>query len=386
MSRLVVLCGFRGGRSNDRLERTGPAGVSILRGEMSLLRRRDFLLIFGAFALSALGDYVALITLTLRVQETTGSGWAVAALLGVGLAVTQPALFALLPRAVGEDRTTQANAFLEVARWGGAAAGPVLAAVLSQAFGAGSTLLANAGTFVAVAVLVSMLRVRRRPEPQPEGAPAPRGQAREGLVFIAREPLLRLVVPMVGLMVVFAAADNVAEVFFAKDVLSAGDTGYGVLVTTWTIGMVMGSTAAGRFLTPAQLAPAVVILPIIGGAAVVVAATGAIYPLAVAMFLVGGFANGVELVGMRSLLHRRVPDRLRGRAFSLYFGMVQAAQIVALGVSGGLVEAAGARMTMVIAGAGTAAVGVVGTFLFARIPSGERRTTEPASVPPWVPA
>src|ERR671918_511280 len=196
MSRLVVLCGFRGGRPNDRLERTGPAGVSILRGEMSLLRRRDFLLIFGAFALSALGDYVALITLTLRVQETTGSGWAVAALLltglvppvllapvagllvdrletvrvlvvtallqaavaaamaltpevfptlglsfllGVGLAVTQPALFALLPRAVGEDRTTQANAFLEVARWGGAAAGPVLAAVLSQTFGAGSS-------------------------------------------------------------------------------------------------------------------------------------------------------------------------------------------------------------------------------------------------------
>jgi hypothetical protein len=59
---------------------------------------------------------------------------------------------------------------------------------------------------------------------------------------------------------------------------------------------------------------------------------------------------------------------------------------VALGVSGGLVEAAGARMTMVIAGAGTAAVGVVGAFLYARIPSGERRTTEPAPVPPWVPA
>src|ERR687892_593504 len=367
-SRLVVLRGFRGGRPNDRLERTGPAGVSILWGEMSLLRRRDFLLIFGAFALSALGDHVALITLTLRVHETTGSGWAVAALLLTGL--VPPVLLAPVAGLLVDRLET----------------GPVLAAVLSQAFGAGSTLLANAGTFVAVAVLVSMLRVRRRPEPQPEGAPAPRGQAREGLVFIAREPLLRLVVPMVGLMVVFAAADNVAEVFFAKDVLSAGDTGYGVLITTWTIGMVMGSTAAGRFLTPAQLAPAVGVPPLIRGAAAGLAAAGGIYPFGVALFLVGGFANGVELVGMRSLLHRRVPDRLRGRAFSLYFGMVQAAQIVALGVSGGLVEAAGARMTMVIAGAGTAAVGVVGTFLFARIPSGERRTTEPASVPPWVPA
>src|ERR671918_264892 len=395
MSRLVVLCGFRGGRPNDRLERTGPAGVSILRGEMSLLRRRDFLLIFGAFALSALGDYVALITLTLRVQETTGSGWAVAALLLTGL--VPPVLLApvagLLVDRLETVRVLVVTALLQAAVAAAMALTPEVFPTLRLSFllGVGlavtqPALFANAGTFVAVAVLVSMLRVPRRPEPQPEGAPAPRGQAREGLVFIAREPLLRLVVPMVGLMVVFAAADNVAEVFFAKDVLSAGDTGYGVLITTWTIGMVMGSTAAGRFLTPAQLAPAVVILPIIGGAAVVVAATGAIYPLAVAMFLVGGFANGVELVGMRSLLHRRVPDRLRGRAFSLYFGMVQAAQIVALGVSGGLVEAAGARMTMVIAGAGTAAVGVVGAFLYARIPSGERRTTEPAPVPPWVPA
>ena len=52
---------------------------------MSLLRRRDFLLIFVAFALSQLGDYLALITLTLRIEEITGSGWAVAALLLTGL-------------------------------------------------------------------------------------------------------------------------------------------------------------------------------------------------------------------------------------------------------------------------------------------------------------
>ena len=410
---------------------------------MSLFGRRDFLLIFVAFALSALGDYIALITLTLRIQETTGSGWAVAGLLltglvppvllaplagllvdrletvrvlvvtallqavvagtlaftpdvfptlglsfllGTGLAVTQPALFALLPRAVGEERTTQANAFLEVARWGGAAAGPVLAAVMTQTFGAGSTLLANAATFLAVAALVSLLRVRRRPEPHEEEAPTRTGRARQGMAFLARDPLLRVIVPMVGLMVVFAAADNVAEVFFAKDVLRAGDTGYGVLVTTWTIGMVIGSTAAGRFLRPSRLATAVVVLPIVGGGAVVLAAAAAIYPLAVAMFLVGGFANGVELVGMRSLLHQRVPDRLRGRAFAAYYGVVQAAQILAMGASGGLVELAGPRMTMVLAGMGTAVVGLIGTALYIRIPAGERRAREPTRVQPWVPA
>jgi MFS family permease len=124
----------------------------------------------------------------------------------------------------------------------------------------------------------------------------------------------------------------------------------------------------------------------VGGGAVVLAAGAAIYPLAVAMFLVGGFANGVELVGMRSLLHRRVPDRLRGRAFAAYYGMVQAAQILAMGASGGLVEAAGPRMTMVLAGLGTVAVGLIGSLLYVRIPSSERRVRGVAPAEPWVPA
>jgi MFS family permease len=92
------------------------------------------------------------------------------------------------------------------------------------------------------------------------------------------------------------------------------------------------------------------------------------------MFLVGGFANGIELVAVRSLLHRRVPDRLRGRAFAAYYGMIQAAQILALGVGGGfLVELLGSRLTMVVAGGGTALVGLVGLALYARVPSAEKR-------------
>jgi MFS family permease len=411
---------------------------------MSLLRRRDFRLIFVAFALSHLGDYLALITLTLRIETLTDSGWAVAALLltglvppvlfapavgllvdrvetvrvlviaalvqtaaaaalafttgvlpilalsfvlGAGVAVTQPALFALLPRAVGEDRVTQGNAYLEVARWGGAALGPVLAATITAAFGAPTTLLANAGTFLLVAGLVPLLRIRRPPQaPVSEEAPGT-GGAREGIRWLARDPLLRLLVPVLGVMIVFAAADNVAEVFFAKDVLGAGATGYGVLITTWTVGMVVGSTGAGRWARPQVLAGVVLIGAIVGGAAVAVAAASAMFPIAAGMFFVGGVANGVELVAMRSLLHHRVPDRLRGRAFAAYYGMVQAAQIIALALSGGLVEGLGARMTMLYAGIGTAAVGVLGGLLYVRIPVRKRRTVEaPATTKPWVPA
>jgi MFS family permease len=395
---------------------------------MSLFARRDFLLIFAAFALSSFGDFLALTTLTLR-MEKTGSGWAVALLLlasllppvllspfagllvdrvetvrvlvvtalfqamvasalafaggvgptiglafllGAGIAPTQPALFALLPRAVGEDRTTQANAYLEVARWGGAALGPILAALLVVRIGSRGTLLINAGTFLCVAALGPLLKVRRSPDPLPEGAAKPRGEARAGIRHLLSDPLLRAVIPLIGVLVIFAAADNVAEVFFAVRVLDAGQTGYGVMVATWTVGMVLGSVA-GRWLRPGWLAPTVPLFAVVGGGAVAVAAALAFFPIVVLMFLIGGLANGIELVAVRSLLHKRVPDRLRGRAFAAYYGMIQAAQIIALGVSGGLVELAGSRLTMVLAGSGTALVGIVGLILYARVPAEEKQ-------------
>ncbi|MGH2711167.1 MAG: MFS transporter [Actinomycetota bacterium] len=397
---------------------------------MTLFARRDFLLIFLAFGLSSFGDYLALTTLTLR-MEATGSGWNVAFLmlasllppvvlaplagwlvdrletvrvlvvtallqavvaaalaastgvvpilglaflLGAGIAPTQPALFALLPRAVGEERTTQANAYLEVARWGGAALGPILAAVLVASIGNRATLLVNAATFLLVAALGPLLKVRRPPEPVPEGAEKQRGEARAGIRHLLSDPLLRAVIPLIGVLVVFAAADNVAEVFFAVDVLDAGETGYGVLVATWTVGMVLGSIA-GRWLRPGWLAPTVPLFAVVGGGAVALAAALAFFPVVILMFLIGGLANGIELVAVRSLLHKRVPDRLRGRAFAAYYGMIQAAQIVALGASGGLVELAGSRLTMLLAGCGTALVGVVGLILYARVPAEEKQVS-----------
>ena len=51
-------------------------------------------------------------------------------------------------------------------------------------------------------------------------------------------------------------ASATAEVFFAKDVLHAGDTGYGVLMTLWTLGMVIGSTLVASRVPAAAYATA----------------------------------------------------------------------------------------------------------------------------------
>ncbi|HZA27895.1 MAG TPA: MFS transporter [Actinomycetota bacterium] len=391
---------------------------------MGLLGRRDFTLIFASYGLSALGDYLALVTLTLKVQELTGSGWAVAALLlaghlplvlfapaaglivdrfetvkllsvvsvlqalvmaalafadsvpamlglvfllGLGVAVTQPGLLVLIPRVAPEGQTIQANALLEIARWGGIPLGALLGGAFTAAMGARSTLLIDAGTFLVVAVAVLFLSVSRPPVRQ-ASAEANGKQARQGIAFIWNDPVLRLVVGVLGAMVAFAAMDNVAEVFFAKGVLRAGRLGYGGLVGAWTLGIAVGAIITGRAVKESRVAPSILLGAIVGGAAVMVAAGFPSLPLALTMFAVGGIANGVDLVAMRSLIHQRVPDELQGRVFSAYYAAVNLGQIVALSAGGALLELLGARGSMLIAGAGALAVGAIGLLRYARLP------------------
>jgi MFS family permease len=387
-----------------------------------LLRIRDFRLILTAYGTTHLGDDLAIVALTIRVQELTGSGLAVSALLiaellprllfaplggliidrletvrvlvvasiiqaglaaslafvealpgllvlsfllGTAAAVTNPALFALVPLAAGEERVPEANARLELARYAGGAVGPLLAGVLSARLGTRFALLVDAGTFLVIAGCAAALRLRRAAAPLGEGEAPPR--AREGIAFIRGDPVLQLTFVVLALSVVFAAIDNVAEVFFAKDVLRAGDIGYGALLTAWILGMIVGATLTARRIRPGGLGGAIPLAAVVGGGAVAVAAALPALPLALAMFVVGGAANGLENAGMRTLMHRRTPEHLRGRVFAAYAGLLSGAQIAALGMGGVLVAVAGARGSLLVAGAGSVLVGAIGFLWYLRV-------------------
>jgi MFS family permease len=408
---------------------------------MSLLARRDFRLILLSYGVSAFGDYLALVTLTLKVQETTGSGWAVSGLLlagllpavalatvagylvdrvetvkllvvthliqtavivalaftdhlalilllslllGAGVALTQPGLLVLVPRTVGRGEATRANAMLEVARWAGTPLGAALGGGLTAAVGHRLTLFGDAVTFAAVALCLLALKVRHAGTPR-AAVESRSEERRRGIDFIARDRLLRLTVVLLGVMVLFAGIDNVAEVFFAKNVLGAGDLGYGLLVGAWTLGIAAGALLTGRAGLE-RLPPALFVASVAGGAAVGLAAGYPIVGLALAMFLVGGMANGVELVAMRSLIHHRVPDALRGRVFAAYYGLINASQITALGLGAVLLELAGARGSLLVAGTGATVVGLIGLWRYRALPADDRGTGEPAAIPSTPPA
>jgi MFS family permease len=173
--------------------------------------------------------------------------------------------------------------------------------------------------------------------------------------------------------VVFAVMDNVALVFFAKDTLETGDSGYGILVSAWTAGMVAGIFLVARRLRTQSLAPGVILADATTGVAVLTAAAWPVFPFAIGLFVVGGAGNGIGNVARRSLIHHRTPDRLHGRVFAANAALLSSGQIAAVALGGIFVEAIGPRVTLLVAGAGTVAVSIFGLVAYASLPAAVKR-------------
>jgi MFS family permease len=371
---------------------------------------RDLRLLAGAAGVSALGDFMAVFPLILHVQQRTGSAFAVSALifalwgpvvlaaglagaivdrfenrtlllavslaqavvvagmvvasdslpallglmmlLGLGVAVSQSAEFALVPAAAGRGDTARANGLVETARSIGFTAGPLVGGALGSAGLLKLALALDAISFAIVAVAALLLRARRRPDT------TVRVRARAGFAFLAAQR--ELAIPIGGAVAALAifSMSATAEPFFVTDVLGAGSLAYGVLLTCWTVGMAAGSAGLAHRVPHRYLAAAGLGAVVLQGVGI---AGGALSPVlwsALIGFAFGGTAHGVKNVLLRTLIHERVPEALRGRAFAAYNGARNGAELAALALGGLVVGAFGARAALLAAGLGPAAIGI----------------------------
>lgn len=383
-------------------------------------RSRDSSLLIAAVGVSALGDFLVWIPLTLHLERTTGSGLAVAglmiclwapavllapvaglladrietrkllvagsilqaavaaslalvldsvaatlaltALLGTGIAITQPAEFTLVPAVARGQDLRAVNGAVESARYAGMTAGPVLGGLLAAAGGTSIALVVNAATFAFVAAAAALLRTRRPPV---AGTHA-RASASDGVRHLFRDRTLALALSVVLVSLLFMSAAITAEVFFLKGDLGVGDALYGVLFSSWTVGMVAGALVVTRRV-PSRAVAAVVLL------AVAVQGIGLALPTAwvaagfvAAAWFVGGAAHGVKNTLVRTLIQERVPADLHGRAFAAYNGLRNGAELAALASGGALVALLGARPTLALAGALPVLAALSGLVAFSR--------------------
>ena len=292
------------------------------------------------------------------------------ALLGAGVAISSPAEFALVPAAAGEERVAAANGQVEAARGLGATAGPLLGGVLAAAGWTEAGLLVNAASFAAVALAAVALHARRAPS---GGRVHAREHGGRAVLFGDRTLAITLGASFVALL--FFTISVAAEVFFVSDVLKAGPAVYGLLMTGWTLGMVGGAVGLARRVPQAALATAALVCVAAQGAGLLGAALGATVLLSLAGFLAGGLAHGAKNVLLRTLIHERVPEASRGRAYATYNALRNGAELGALSAGGVLVGLAGAQTALAVSGAIPLTIGLVALAVLARrVPATIRRT------------
>lgn len=287
---------------------------------------------------------------------------ALAALLGSGIAIAQAAEFALVPL-VGGRRSLQAtNGMVETARALGFAFGPVCGSVLVATGGTAAAMLVDAASFVVVGGAALALGVRRRPEAHEAGE---RRRARDGIAFLFDDRLVALMVVVVFVSLLFMSASIPADLVYVQDVLGVEDIGIGIVLSGWTLGMLVGSNVVARRVSLAGLAAAAMVGVTVQGLGKFVAPFWLAFGFMIATYFVGGIGHGLKNVTSRTLIHARVaPDR-HGRAFAAWNGVRNAAELAALAAGGLLVGAFGPRPTLWLAGGLSALAGIVGLAVLA---------------------
>ena len=139
--------------------------------------------------------------------------------------------------------------------------------------------------------------------------------------------MLALVMVVSFASLLFMTASATAEVFFATDVLGAGQLGYGALMTAWTVGMVIGATVVARRVPASAIVPAALGFVALQGLGIALPTVWLVFGFGAGAFLVGGIAHATKNVLVRTLIHERVPDALRGRAFAAYSGLRNSAEL-----------------------------------------------------------
>jgi len=408
----------------------------MLHDYLSIWRHRDLRLMIPARAVSAFGDDMALLVLTLRVYSAGRGPWSITILLlcatipvvvlapvagrlvdtipfrtlasvaavwqaaccvalafadplwlvyalvvvlQLGQVVANPAWVALVPEIAEPDEVGHAMGASQSLSTLAAVAAPAVAGVLAGAFGYGAPLLIDAVTFAGLAVAALAIRATRQHAPPGETAAGEQPAA----FSLRGDAILWPLVLGVCTLVLVGESTNVVEVFLLRGTLGAGTVVFGLVAAVLAVGVVAGSLFAGRNAPDGVRAVRTAVAALVLAVMLGVAGLAPVVLVFAAAWAIVGVANGIANVDATTLLLGRTPDFCRGRVLATVNGMVRGSSLAALllgGLGGTLL---GPRATFVAAGALMAVAAVALLIRLTRtLSAGSARSAATPSAPP----
>ncbi|HWF33802.1 MAG TPA: MFS transporter [Solirubrobacteraceae bacterium] len=274
-------------------------------------------------------------------------------------ALTRGSTAALL---LADDQLRQGNAILNLGFTAGAAVGPALAGLMVATLGPSSALLVDAATFVGVAMILATTGGLRLDSHRAGGS---WGRLQEGLREVwSRRGVRRLLVAQALALVFFSAVVPI-EVIYAKLTLHAGDSGYGLLLAAWGVGMVIGGigyAAGARIRLRLVLALGTALI----GAGYLGLALAPGLALACAFSALGGLGNGAQWIAVVTAVQEAVSALAQSSVMAVLESINQIMPAIGFLLGGVLVALASPRSAYAVAAAGVAVVLVLASVAMPR--------------------
>lgn len=238
--------------------------------------------------------------------------YALALLAGILSPATEVGMRVVVPRMVNDEVLERVNALLAVSWDFATLVGPAIAGVLIGLIGAPNVLLFDAASFLLMCIVVLAMPDLQREKTGERETPG----SWFGFGTIARMKIVLLLSLLTLLFLFVQGMTEVAIPLYSQKTLSAGATGYGLLMSSFGLGSLLSLALLSQFWTrnqhPGRSLAAILLL---SGA--FLAPLLFVHSLPVAMLVMGlaGLAAAPYYIAEQSVTQRLVPGQVRGEVF-----------------------------------------------------------------------
>jgi MFS family permease len=265
-----------------------------------------------------------------------------------------PARQAFVTEMVGPAEIPNAVALNGAVFNAGRLVGPATAALLIATWGLAPAFFFNGVSYLAVIAGLALMNTSELQ--RTARAPRGRGQVREGLRFVWRDPELRHTMILIAIVTTFGMNFTVVLPLLSKFTFGGGAGIYGLLTSIMAAGALVGAliaAAAGRSSMRPMLFTA------FGFAIAALGAAVAPNIPVEAIVLVPVGAMSIAFIAIaNSALQLRAPARMRGRVMALYSLVFLGGNAIGSPIAGGISQVFGARWGLGMAGLTSLAVSI----------------------------
>lgn len=392
--------------------------LSTVPQTLRALRHRDFRLLWGGLAVSAVGTWMQIVALSLLVLKIThGSAFAlgsvslaqalsffffalvggsvadridkrrlllftqsISAALAISLGVLtwlgliqfwmilvisflngtvlsfdQPARGALVPALVPREDLMNAISLQASVFNGASAIGPALAGFAVGLIGYAGNFFLNGASFMGLLIALYFMRV----PPQATIRQSPVKAIRESLATVRRDAVLPWVLAGYGSLLFFGPSAALILPVYAVQVLHVGPERLGLLFSSVGVGSILGALTVASLGANARKGRIYLTGILIWVAALGTFAVSTWLWLSMVALLVLGLGQTFSATTTITLLQTRVPEQMRGRVMSLNTLLIMGVRPLGDFPAGALVSVIGAPATVLLSAALVGTYGVV---------------------------